>query len=260
MKKFSTIGLVAVALLLGTYMFVVKAGEDRGRQLIDAYLDPANHSRDKVKLHLALKLATGQWNDRQRELIVQGMNYPMDVREDAIGANFSRDDVGAVFYKIGSVDIEDLRQVYELPIGKSELVHSWAKDRQDRVWQMNAALALVRYDLSPLQQQFVVDFAAAIPAITRANAELWDQRAVDVGLPRNVGRGLLTTIGDDRCPGQFAAVGRLRMLPQCVCTTKAGNWSCNDSCHGEGTCNIVLGDCGILWLYDCNGMCDNQEA
>jgi hypothetical protein len=187
------------------------------------------------------------------------MSEPLNVSEAEVNASFSPVDTVAVFHNIGSVNIEDLRHIYALPFGKSSEVHSWARDRLDRVWQMNIALGIVRYGLVGDQLQYAIDLGSAIPSITRETADQWEQNAIEVKLPRNVGRGLFTTIGDDRCPGQLAAIGKARVLPQCVCTTHAGNWSCNDSCQGEGSCNVVTGDCGFLWLYDCNGMCDNRE-
>jgi hypothetical protein len=193
-------------------------------------------------------------------VIDRGIRDRASVTEAEVAANFSHADAGAVFYSIGSFDIEDLRLVYATPIGKSALVKDWTKERTHRLWQMNAALTLVRYpDLNADQQQYVIEFAQAIPTITRDNAPQWDQRAVDLQFPRQVGRTLLTTIGDGRCPGQYASLGKPKMSPTCVCTTSAGNWSCNDSCHGAGTCSIDPGNCGILWLYDCNGMCNNGD-
>jgi hypothetical protein len=247
------------AVVLTVQWYSVQAGPDRGQQVIDNYLDRSSHDPEKVKFHLALKLATGSWTEEQRSIILRAFNDRTSISEPEVAAAFSREDAVAVFYNIGSADIADLRHVYALPIGKSQLVHSWPIERQHKVWQMNAALSLVRYDLNAEQQQFVVEFAAAIPTITRENAPAWDQRAVDLKFPRQAGRGLLTTIGEDRCPGQFAAVGKLKMLPNCVCTTRAGNWSCNDTCGSEGRCTTVEGDCGILWLYDCNGMCSISE-
>jgi hypothetical protein len=246
------------AAVLLVQWFVVNAGSERGQQLIEKYIDRGNHDAEKVKLHLAIKLITGKWNDQQQAIIIRAFNNRNDVSEAEISAAFSHDDVGAVFYNPGSVDIKDLRIVYNMPIGKSEIVRDWTPERKHRLWQLNAALSLVRYDLTPAAQQFVIEFGQAIPTITRENAPEWDQRAAAV-LPRQIGRGILTTIGDDRCPGQFASLGKPKMLPQCNCTTKAGNWSCNDRCQGEGNCNVVLGDCGILWLYDCNGMCNNSD-
>jgi hypothetical protein len=255
----SAIAVITTIVLMVQWYSVVQAGPERGQQLIDKYLNPADHSSDKVKFHLLLHLTTGNWNDAQRAIILRGINDRASVSEAEVAANFSHDEAGSVFYNPGSFDIEDLRHIYALPFGKSQEVRSWTAERKHRLWQMNAALTLVRYDLHPDQQQFVVDFAAAIPTITRENAGQWNQRAVDLQLPRQVGRALLTTIGDDRCPGQFAAIGKPKMAPSCVCTTSAGNWSCNDSCHGEGSCTLVPGDCGILWLYDCNGMCNNGD-
>jgi hypothetical protein len=248
-----------ISIVLSVEWYSVRAGEDRGQQLIDKYLDRSNHSPEKVKLHLALLRTTREWNDQQGKIIDRAIHDRSSVSEAEVAANFSHEDAGAVFFNIGSFDIEDLRLVYATPIGKSQLVHDWTKERRDRLWQMNAALTLVRYNLTTDQQQYVIDFAAAVPTITRENAPQWDQRAVDLNFPRQVGRTLLTTVGDGRCPGQFASIGKPKMAPSCVCTTSAGNWSCNDSCHGAGTCTIVEGDCGILWLYDCNGMCNNGD-
>jgi hypothetical protein len=203
-------------------------------------------------------LTTGNWNDDQRAIILRAFNDRTSVSEAEVAAAFPRADAIAVFYNIGSVDISDLRAVYIHPIGKSALVHDWTPERKHRLWQMNVALGLVRYDLKPEAQQFLIEFAQAIPTITRDNAPEWDHRAATL-LPREVGRGILTTIGDDRCPGQLASLGKKLVEGNCVCTTKAGNWSCNDNCGGAGTCSVVEGDCGILWLYDCNGMCNNSN-
>jgi hypothetical protein len=245
-----------LSIVLSVQWYSVNAGTDHGQQIIDAYLDKSNHSPEKVKFHLALLRTTREWKDRQLDVIDRGIRDRTSVTENEVAANFSHADAGAVFYNIGSFDIEDLRHVYATPIGKSQMVHDWTQERRNRLWQMNAALTLVRYpDLTADQQQYVVDFAQAIPTITRENAPQWDQRAVELHLPRQVGRTLLTTIGDGRCPGQFASLGKPKIAGNCVCTTSAGNWSCNDKCSGAGTCSVVEGDCGILWLYDCNGMC-----
>jgi hypothetical protein len=244
------------SIVLSVEWYSVRAGEDHGQQIIDNYLDRSNHGAEKVRFHLATKLTTGNWNDVQRAIILRAFNDRRSISEAEVADAFSREDAVAVFYNIGSVDIEDLRHVYAMPFGKSQLVREWAPERRHKLWQMNAALTLVRYpDLNADQQQYVIEFAQAIPTITRENAPQWDQRAVDLKFPRQVGRTLLTTIGDGRCPGQFASIGKPKIAGNCVCTTSAGNWSCTDSCQGAGTCSIVAGDCGILWLYDCNAMC-----
>lgn len=264
MKKIFLIAAIpfVLGLIVSLYKPTVEASDDRGQLLIDKYLDRSNRDADKVKLHFAIALTTGRWNDRQRALILRGLND----RASLAGADveilsaFSREDAGAVFYKIGSFDIEDLRHIYALPFGKSTEAKSWSTDRYNRLWQMNEALNLVRFDLDAEQQQFVIDFAVNFSTVTRENADQWNQRAVAVGLPRNVGRAVLTTIGDDRCPGQIAAAGKAKPVGNCVCTTKSYNWSCNDDCGNAGPCSIVEGDCGVAWLWDCNGTCSiNQE-
>jgi hypothetical protein len=249
------------AVVFAVQWYSVQAGEDHGKLVLDNYLDRSNHGAEKVKFHLALKLTTGNWNDEQRAIMLRAVNDRTSVSEAEIWAAFPREDAIAVFYNVGSAEISDLVHIYNTPIGKSAIVHDWNLDRKHKLWQQNVALGLVRYadKINPEQQQFLVDFAAAIPTITRENAEQWNQRAVDLKLPRQVGRGILTTIGDDRCPGQFASLGKKLIQPNCVCTMSAGNWSCNDSCHGAGSCHLVEGDCGILWLYDCDGMCNNGD-
>jgi hypothetical protein len=169
------------SIVLSVQWYSVKAGEDHGQQIIDNYLDRSNHGAEKVKFHLAVELTTGNWNDVQHAIILRAFNDRRSISEAEVADAFSREDAVAVFYNIGSVDIEDLRHVYALPFGKSQLVHGWEQERRNRLWQMNAALTLVRYpDLNADQQQFVIEFAQAVPTITRENAPQWDQRAVDL--------------------------------------------------------------------------------
>jgi hypothetical protein len=261
MRKLFALLLVVytLAITMTVEFYAARAGEDRGRQVIDNYVDKSDHSRDKVKFHLALELMSRSWTEDQKQLILEAINAPTKAIETRLAAAFTRDDAISVFYNIGSVDISDLRTIYATPIGKSAIVKEWPAERKIALWRMNFALGFVRYNLNPEQQQFLIELSEALPGITRDNVGPWNDRALKL-FEKPVGRGLLTTVGDDRCPGQFAALGKPVILPNCVCTTHAGNWSCNDACQGEGSCSVVLGDCGVLWLYDCNGMCDNQEA
>lgn len=253
--------MAAIPLLLGFAVLisrsVVDADTDRGRLIVDEY-GTRNASRDQVKFHLALQLVIGRWTDVQKQLILRSVNAPSKELEAEISGAFSREQAVDVFYKIGSVDIADLRSIYALPIGKSEIAHGWTVERQTRLWQMNFALGFVRYELGPEQQRYLVELAAALP-LTREQSVAWDERAARL-FTRDQGRGLFATIGEARCPGQLAAAGRALVLPQCVCTTNSGNWSCNDTCHSPGTCNVDPGNCGFLWLWDCNGMCDNSSG
>lgn len=259
-KVFGVAAMVlVVAASVAFVRYTVEAGQDRGRQIIDAYADKAARGREKVKFHLALKLMTGAWNDQQRQIILRAMRDPTAISESEVAGAFSHADVGDVFYRIGSVDVSDLTAVYGLAFGKAPVVAGWHDDaRRVRVWQMNFALGVVRYGLNDEQIGYLVDLSAALPGVDRESARDWDARAALL-FSREVGRGLLTTIGDDRCPGQIASLDKGVVLPTCLCTTNAGNWSCNDTCHGAGSCSVDPGNCGILWLYDCNGMCDNSE-
>jgi hypothetical protein len=54
--------VIISAIVLTVEWYSVHAGEDHGRQLIDNYVDKANHGAEKVKFHLALEL-----DDRQLE-------------------------------------------------------------------------------------------------------------------------------------------------------------------------------------------------
>src|SRR6476646_2657755 len=94
--------VIISAIVLSVEWYSVHAGEDRGRQLIDNYVDKANHSPEKVNFHLALELVAGTWNDDQRAIILRAFNDRTSVSEAEVAAAFPRADAIAVFYNIGS--------------------------------------------------------------------------------------------------------------------------------------------------------------
>jgi hypothetical protein len=262
-KRYTTIFVLIAVLVITAFTgigLVSLAGGDDGAVAIDNYesSSPSNKPA-KVKLHLALKLLSGNWNEKQTAVILEGINHPTKAIEADVLANFSADDAKDVFYKIGGVDVSDLRTVYKTAFGKAAIVVDWTAERKANLWRQNFALAFVRYDLSIAQQRFLVDFAKALP-ITKEQSVAWDAEAATL-FTRDVGRGIFTTIGDSRCPsGAVASLKRAVFLPTCVCTTNSGNWSCNDTCRtGTGMCNVDPGNCGVLWLWDCNGMCNNAD-
>lgn len=260
MRLISAVVFVLTALsgLLFVQWQVVKCGQDRGQEILGKYADKADHSRDKVKFHLALKLMQGGWTDVQKEIILRGINSPSKELESEAASVFTPAELKAVFYDIGSVDTTDLRTVYGTAYGKSALVHEWNAQRKPDLWRANFALGFVRFDLTYEQQLFLVRLSDVVGKLDRASAVEWEAEAVRL-FSRDKGRVLFATVGDGRCISANAMASKKAALPQCVCTTAAGNWSCNNSCQG-GSCRTVEGDCGFLWLYDCNGMCDNSEA
>jgi hypothetical protein len=249
------VGLMVAGLFTGVRP--VKGGQDRGQEILGKYADRADHSRDKVKFHLALMLMKGGWTDVQRDIILRGINAPTPGLEGEAAAAFSRDQMVEVFYRFGTVDVSDLKAVYGSPFGKSAIVHAWTAERKADLWRQNLALGFVRFDLTLEQQLYLVRLAQGMP-LTRESSVEWEREAVTL-FPRAVGRVLFATIGDGHCgnSSEVASLGKKPVEGNCVCTTHAGNWSCNDTCSGSGTCSVVAGDCGFLWLYDCNGMCNN---
>jgi hypothetical protein len=61
------------------------------------------------------------------------------------------------------------------------------------------------------QQQFVIDFAAGGSDDHPRKCSAMGPASRGSQLPAQVGRTLLTTIGDGRCPGQFASIGKPKM-------------------------------------------------
>jgi hypothetical protein len=239
-----TIGVLAVVLSAQTAL------DDYGRH-------PAN-KRQAVSLDMALKLMRGGWTEQQRSIILRAINSPSKDIESEASAVFTAQQMKDVFYNIGSVDVSDLRAVYGLAFGKGSLVAGWTAERKAGLWRDNFALGFVRFDLSAEQQGYLVSLAAALP-LTRDQSVEWERRAVTL-FTRDMGRALFATIGSAQCGvNAVARVGKVAMSPTCVCTTNAGNWSCRDSCGGGGSCTVDPGNCGFLWLWDCNGMCNNGD-
>jgi hypothetical protein len=227
MRKAFGVAAIAliVAVVFGVNWYATRAGQDRGQAIIDAYADPAVSSAEKTEFHRALRRFLNEGGD-----------------------------------DVGSVDISDLRAVYGMAWGKASVARSWNDPaRYWRLWRMNFALGVVRYGLSSEQVDFLVAYSDALPSLSKDQIVEWDARAALL-FDRSVGRGLFATIGLTGCAGSMASRdSTLAMLPTCVCTTNAGNWSCNDSCHGAGSCTVDPGNCGVFWLWDCNGMCDNSN-
>jgi hypothetical protein len=78
--------------------------------------------------------------------------------------------------------------------------------------------------------------------------------------PYELGRRIFYTIGPAPTEENVARCGEDQQeIPEmgvnCVCTTASYNYSCPDACSSGQTCSTVAGNCGIMWLFDCNGMC-----
>lgn len=238
-----------------SFGLITLAGTDQGSAIIDNYESsrPAN-KQQKVKLDLALKLLSGHWSENQKAVLLEAINQPTrDLESKAIAA-FSPDEAKDVFYKIGTADISDLRTVYKMPFGKGSLIADWTAERKANLWRQNFALGFVRYDLTIAQQRFLIELSQALP-MTKEQSSAWDAEAATL-FTRDVGRDLFATIGNSTCqPGAVASIKGYFVESKCVCTTGSGNWSCTDSCHGAGGCTVDPGNCGFLWLWDCNGSC-----
>jgi hypothetical protein len=77
--------------------------------------------------------------------------------------------------------------------------------------------------------------------------------------PYELGRRIFYTIGPAPPSENLARCGEETEIPEmgvnCVCTTHSYNYSCPDACAGTLPCATVSANCGIMWLWDCNGMC-----
>lgn len=75
-----------------------------------------------------------------------------------------------------------------------------------------------------------------------------------------LGRKIFYTLGSDevsqnpRKPQEAMGFG-LKLPPDCVCTTASYNYSCVDDCVILSCIATKDGGCGIMWMWNCNGMC-----
>jgi len=217
---------------------------------LDTY-GPHAGRKDVVKFHLALN-AVQKHTALEREIILEAIENPSADLEGRARQVFGKQ-AGPIFFNIGSLDVSDLRSVYNLPDkqAKSDLIKTWTPERKTQLWRQNFALAIAR-GLNRQQELFLLELSDALP-LTKDTAGPWEHRALEL-FTRDEGRGIFATIGEAKCP-TFQPSYIAPMMGTCVCTTNAGNWSCNDKCSGAGTCTLDPGNCGFLWIYDCNGMC-----
>ena len=251
-------------IVLSTFWWVSSAS-DRGQAILDNYGKHPSNKEDAARYHAAMKLLTGHWNDDQKAVMLKYINHATKDLEPLIWQSFDKDNAVDIFYNIGTADISDIRAVYAVPFAKSHVMDGWTAEQKALVWQKNLALGFVRYDLSPDQQSFLIDYAQALPAIFAADKETarqmvgkWDAEAA-TKFPRTIGRGLFTTIGKDGCrPDGFVASIKGYFEGLCVCNKDTYNWSCTDSCQ-DAKCTTDPGDCGPFYLWDCTAMCTLQD-
>jgi hypothetical protein len=109
-------------------------------------------------------------------------------------------------------------------------------------------------DLTDAQRRVVEDARDVASRVFLTDRDLRPEvRAVEEAAKREFGRegaaGLLARLGPADAPGSGPEA-----LAWCICSTESDYCSAGQ-CKGGG-CAIDPDDCGSLWNYDCNGLCD----
>jgi hypothetical protein len=139
--------VIISAIVLTVEWYSVHAGEDRGRQLIDNYVDKANHGAEKVKFHLALELSPAIGTTISGRSFSGHSTTVLPCPRPRSQLHFLEKMRSPSFTTSARSTFQICAPFTIRPIGKSALVHDWTPERKHRLWQMNVALGLVRYDL-----------------------------------------------------------------------------------------------------------------
>jgi len=204
-----------------------------------------------VKFDLALA-AINTPDPVKREFLLGAIEHPRKDLEAQAKQIFSRSEM-RVFYDLGKTDITEFQKLWRSQFDKKDLYRASAN--KDRIWKENFAYAIASKQLSRPQQLYLFKLADSLP-LTKEKAVELEAEAVAL-FPRDLGRGIFATIGNAACPNLQAS--KKPVLGNCVCTTASGNWSCKDTCQTGTSCSIDPGNCGFMWLWDCNGMCNTGD-
>src|SRR6478672_520993 len=116
--------LVTISVILGVLLSLAVVAKAQ----VDDYSRHPVNKKQAVKFHLALKLLEGGWNDTQKGIILKAINAPSPALEAEVAQVFAPSEA-KLFYDIGSVDISDLKTVYNLAYGKGQLIKEWTAER-----------------------------------------------------------------------------------------------------------------------------------
>jgi hypothetical protein len=118
------------------------------------------------------------------------------------------------------------------------------------LWKHQFRLALRKYKLDAKQR----DILSRLSKVTTKEQVKAIEPEIAEAFPFELGHRIFFVLGNhDSLMDEDQT--EIPEQVNCVCTTSSYNYSCPDPCSGGQSCATVSANCGIMWLWDCNGMC-----
>lgn len=144
-------------------------------------------------------------------------------------------------------------------VEKKEYMRLLGQDDRTAVWQRHFDDMLENEILTPAQIDFVKQARAFAAGGTCANGEAMAAQVNTLFPDLDQADRIFGTIGSYQA---YQSQEDLLQRIMCNCTSNCiGNWRCwrgGGSCHAPSnnyTCRVAGGQCGFLWLCDCNSLC-----
>jgi hypothetical protein len=246
--------LAAILLTIVSFAFYCQAQivTDYGTRITD----------DVRRFEIAQALVSERRPPEQVDYMLRLIRDPQSMKYSASEADQLFGKQANLFYSVGKRDITNFRIIWRLDsrADKVRTFDSLPRDAKARVRLDDLAYELATENYTPLQVDFILEFAYALPTVTDKQLLEFSERSLVLFPAKDDWSKLFGPIIGPYTPHPCTKDATGSFQGDCPCNIGSSfNESCYTTCADSGGgCSTTGSGCGFVGYFACNGGCRTE--